>query len=55
MDAAEERKAVALDLSKKTSFHARLEVAKALDDRDELKNSWKKRTQWKDKSRIGFE
>jgi hypothetical protein len=35
-DAAEERKAAALDLRKKTSFHARLEVAKALGDREEL-------------------
>ena len=35
-DAAEECKAAALDLRKKTSFHARLEVAKALADQEEL-------------------
>jgi hypothetical protein len=35
-DAAEERKAAAVDLRKKSSFHARLEVAKALGDREEL-------------------
>jgi hypothetical protein len=35
-DAAEERKAAATDLRKKSSFHARLEVAKALGDREEL-------------------
>ena len=35
-DAAEEREAAAVDLRKKSSFHARLEVAKALGDREEL-------------------
>ncbi len=36
-DAAEERKVVAPNLKKKTKFLARLEVAKALGDREELK------------------
>jgi hypothetical protein len=36
-DAAEERKVVASNLKKKTKFLARLEVAKALGDREELK------------------
>ena len=35
-DAAEERKAAAVDLRKKSSFYARLEVEKALGDREEL-------------------
>jgi hypothetical protein len=35
--AAEERKIAASDLKKKTKFHARLEVAKALGDKEELR------------------